>query len=43
MKLIIFANRADSTSIGGLSSLLSDHVNEIRNYEVFIVGWNGIV
>ena len=43
MKLLIFANRADSTSIGGLSSLFSDHVNDIRNYEVFIIGWNGIV
>ena len=42
MKLVIFANRADPSSVGGLSSLLSDHINDI-NYEIFIIGWNGIV
>ena len=41
MKLIIFANRADPSSLGGLSSLLSDHMNKFLNYDVFVIGWNG--
>ena len=43
MKLIIFANRADPSSLGGLSSLLSDHMNKFLNYDVFVIGWNGTI
>lgn len=39
--LIVFANRTDPNSVGGLTSLMNDHLPSLKDRRIGFVGWSG--